>query len=147
MKNAVLIIALLFCVQLGHAQQVGSCRLGSASATLDVGDVRAALYNNGGFFWRGSDNVYTVPKDGNVNAIFTANLWVGGLVEDGTHRFAGTVYGPWEYWPGPLDEDGNPPDDCADYDRLYSVYDADIRAYEANGTLTDDLRDWPHHLG
>ncbi|MEM6648037.1 MAG: T9SS type A sorting domain-containing protein [Bacteroidota bacterium] len=147
MKSLLLAFLLLVLAQPVRAQTAGTCRLGSASDTLDVGDVRAALYNNGSFFWRGSDNVYTVPKDGNANSIFTANLWVGGLVEDGTHRFAGTVYGPWEYWPGPLDENGNPPDDCADYDRMYSVYDADIRAYEADGALTDDLRDWPHHLG
>ncbi|GAB5517987.1 MAG: hypothetical protein RhofKO_02380 [Rhodothermales bacterium] len=147
MKTLSLILALLLCAHLGYAQQVGNCRLGAASKTLDVGDVRAALYPNGGFFWRGSDNVYTVPKDGMANSIYTANLWVGGLVEDGTHRFAGTAYGPWEFWPGPLDEKGNPPDDCSEYDRLYSVYDSDIRAYEAEGTLTDDLRDWPYHLG
>ncbi|GAB5517989.1 MAG: hypothetical protein RhofKO_02400 [Rhodothermales bacterium] len=129
------------------AQSVGNCQLGSASDTLDVGDVRATLFNNGGFFWRGSGKGYVVPKDSGINSIFTTALWVGGLVDDGTHRFAGTRFGPWEFWPGPLDENGNPPDDCADYDRMYSVYDADIRAYEADGTLTDDLRDWPHHLG
>ncbi|GAB5517988.1 MAG: hypothetical protein RhofKO_02390 [Rhodothermales bacterium] len=149
MKTLSLLIALLLCAHLGHAQQVGSCQFGLATTDLDVGDVRAALYNNGSFFWRGSarGNVYTVPKGGQANSMFTASLWIGGLVEDKTHRFAGTVFGPWEFWPGPLDEAGNPPNDCAEYDRMYSVYDADIRAYEADGTLTDDLRDWPHHLG
>ncbi|GAB5519043.1 MAG: hypothetical protein RhofKO_12940 [Rhodothermales bacterium] len=129
------------------AQTVGTCALGSASDTLDVGDVRAALFTNGGFFWRGSGPNYEVPKGGGVHALFNADLWVAGLAPDGTHRFAGSAYGPWEFWPGPLDANGNPPDDCADYDRMYSVYDADIRAYEADGTLTPDLRDWPHHLG
>ncbi|GAB5519041.1 MAG: hypothetical protein RhofKO_12920 [Rhodothermales bacterium] len=129
------------------AQTVGTCALGSASDTLDVGDVRASLYNNGGFFWRGTDRGYEVPKGGGVHAMWNANLWVAGLAPDGTHRFAGTVYGPWEFWPGPLDTNGNPPDDCADYDRMYSVYDADIRSYEATGITTPDLRDWPHHLG
>ncbi|MEM1097126.1 MAG: hypothetical protein AAGJ10_21225, partial [Bacteroidota bacterium] len=148
MKRYVLLLTCLWCyTPFALAQQAGNCQLGSASDTLDVADVRAALFNNGGFFWRGSGNTYTVPKDGNANSMFTAGLWVGGLVDDGSHRFAGTRYGPWEFWPGPLDANGNPPDDCADHDRLYSVYDADIRAYERDGTLTDDLRDWPHHLG
>ncbi|MEM6648036.1 MAG: T9SS type A sorting domain-containing protein [Bacteroidota bacterium] len=130
-----------------QAQTVGNCQLGAASDTLDVGDVRAALYNTGGFFWRGSNNVYTVPKSGTASSIFAAGLWIGGRAPDGALRFAGTAFSPFEFWPGPLDDNGNPPDDCAGYDRLYSVYDADIRAYEANGALTDDLRDWPHHLG
>ncbi|MEM6648247.1 MAG: T9SS type A sorting domain-containing protein, partial [Bacteroidota bacterium] len=137
----------LVCTQGVQAQQVGTCRLGSATADLDAGDVRAALYNNGGFFWRGSGNTYTVPKDGQANSIFAAGLWLAGTAPDGTHRFAGTAYGPWEYWPGPLDNSGNPPDDCDDYDRMYSVRTADIRAYERDGLLSSDLRDWPHHLG
>ncbi|MEM1096415.1 MAG: T9SS type A sorting domain-containing protein [Bacteroidota bacterium] len=128
-------------------QQVGDCQLGSSTVDLDANNVRAALYNNGGFFWRGAGNVYTVPKDGQANAIFNAEFWIGGLAPDGAAQFSGTLYGPWEFWPGPLSANGNPPDDCDDYDRLYSVYDSDIRAYEHDGTLTDDLRDWPHHLG
>ncbi|GAB5519040.1 MAG: hypothetical protein RhofKO_12910 [Rhodothermales bacterium] len=147
MKPLSLLIALLFCAQLGQAQQVGNCKLGSATTNLDAGDVRAALYNNGGFFWRGSGNTYTVPKDGIANSIFAAGLWLAGTAPDGTHRFAGTAYGPWEYWPGPLDANGNPPADCDDHDRMYSIRDADVRAYEQDGLLSTDLRDWPHHLG
>ncbi|GAB5519046.1 MAG: hypothetical protein RhofKO_12970 [Rhodothermales bacterium] len=131
----------------GQAQTVGNCAPSTTSDTLDVADVRAALYNNGGLFWQGSGNVYTVPKDGQATSIFLTSLWFGGLVPDGSHRFVGSTYGPWDLWPGPLDASGNPPDDCADYDRMYSVYDADIRTYEAEGTLTDDLRNWPYHLG
>ncbi|GAB5517986.1 MAG: hypothetical protein RhofKO_02370 [Rhodothermales bacterium] len=142
-----LFLGLIATSELVHAQTVGSCDHGVATDTLDVGDVRAALYNTGGFFWRGSGHVYTVPKAGTAQAIFAANLWAGGLAEDGSYRITGTDFGLGEYWPGPLDENGNPPEDCADYDRMYSVYDADIRAYEADGRLTDDLRDWPYHLG
>ncbi|MEM6646273.1 MAG: hypothetical protein AAF730_08465, partial [Bacteroidota bacterium] len=129
------------------AQAVGTCAPGNASADLDVGDVRARMYNRGGLFWQGSGNTYTVPKNGQANSIFAMSMWVGGLLDDGGYRFTGTAYGPWEYWPGPLDANGNPPDDCTDYDRMYAVYAEDIRAYDTDGTLTDDLRDWPHHLG
>ncbi|MEM1096416.1 MAG: T9SS type A sorting domain-containing protein [Bacteroidota bacterium] len=147
MKSLALALVLVIVAAPARAQQVGTCQSGEADADLDVNNVRARLYNNGGFFWRGSGNVYTVPKEGEVSAIFAAGLWFGAEATDGTLRFSGVRYGPWEFWPGPLDENGSPPDDCADYDRLYSVYDADIRAYEYDGTLTDDLRDWPHHLG
>ncbi|MEM6648248.1 MAG: T9SS type A sorting domain-containing protein [Bacteroidota bacterium] len=147
MKALLLLIPLLLCTQGVQAQQVGDCQNGSDTANLDVGDVRAALYNNGSLFWRGSGNVYEVPKGSGVQSIFVNGLWIGGIAEDGSPRFSGTIYGPWTYWPGPLDTNGDPPDDCDDYDRMYSVYDADVRAYEADGTLTDDLRDWPVHLG
>ncbi|MEM1096991.1 MAG: T9SS type A sorting domain-containing protein [Bacteroidota bacterium] len=147
MKWHILLFTMLLCAPPALSQQVGTCAHGLASDTLDVADVRAALFNNGSFFWRSSGHVYTVPKDGNAQAIFTANLWAGGLASDGSYRITGTDFGPGEYWPGPLDEDGNPPADCDDYDRMYSVYDADVRAYEDSGALTDDLRDWPYHLG
>ncbi|GAB5519044.1 MAG: hypothetical protein RhofKO_12950 [Rhodothermales bacterium] len=148
MKPLLLLIALLFCAQLGQAQQVGTCKLGSATTDLDVGNVRAALYNGGTFFSgaRGHSG-YEVPKDEGISAIFSAGLWIAGLTSDGSLRFAGTAYAPWEYWPGPLDANGNPPTDCDDYDRMYSVYAADIQAYEREGLLAPDLRDWPHHLG
>ncbi|GAB5519039.1 MAG: hypothetical protein RhofKO_12900 [Rhodothermales bacterium] len=142
-----ILLLLVLCCEAAKAQHVGTCDAGVATDTLDVGDVRAALYNTGGFFRRDSGNVYTVPKDGVANSIFAMSLWLGGTTPDGGQRFSGATYGSWEYWPGPLDANGNPPADCTDYDRMYSVYAEDIRAYEHKGTLTADLRDWPYHLG
>ncbi|GAB5519042.1 MAG: hypothetical protein RhofKO_12930 [Rhodothermales bacterium] len=147
MKTLPLFFVMLLICQIGYAQTVGTCLHGEARAELDVSDVRAGLYNTGGLFWRPGENIYTVPKDGTANAIFATSLWIGGLFPDSSRAFAGTAYGPWEYWPGPLDANGNPPADCSDYDRMYSVYAEDIHTYEADGTLTDDLRDWPYDLG
>ena len=126
--------------------QTGSCEPGMAEAYLDANNVRARIPNNGGLFWRGSPHVYEVPKYGNANAIFAASLWIGGLVDDEV-RIAATCYGPWEFWPGPLDAEGNPPENCAPFDRVYSIYLRDINEYEEHGLLTDDLRDWPWELG
>jgi hypothetical protein len=126
---------------------VGTCDLGQATVDLDGNNVRARLYNTGGLFWRGAGNVYTVPKDGQVNAIFASGIWIGGLDADGELRFAGTDYGPFEYWPGPLDSTGNPPDDCSQYDRIYKVSREDLLAYERHGTPTQDMLDWPWQLG
>ena len=128
------------------AQSTGTCERGSAQADLDIGNVHARLYNTGGLFWKGAGNLYRVPKAGNAHAIFAHDLWIGGLV-DGELRMAASDYGPWEFWPGPLDADGNPPADCAKYDRMYRISRPDLEAYERDGTLTDDLRDWPVHLG
>ena len=74
----------------------GECAVGTAEGILDAGDVRAALYNVGGLFWRGSGAQYEVPKGTGVQALFSASLWTGGLVDDSLH-FAGSTYGPWEF--------------------------------------------------
>ncbi|HUF11290.1 MAG TPA: T9SS type A sorting domain-containing protein [Rhodothermales bacterium] len=125
---------------------VGACQLGDASAILDVNGVNARLYNTGGLFWKGAGPHYNVPRTTKGNAIFAHGIWIGGLI-DGELHASMSNYGPWEFWPGPLDDSGNPPADCSTYDRMYSVKRADIEAYEEGGGLTDDLVDWPYDLG
>ncbi len=129
-----------------EAQKVGTCTSPLGEAYLDIGNVRARLFNNGNLFWRGSPSVYEVPKGGGASAIFNAGVWVGGLV-GGELRVAGARYGGYEFWSGPLDGDGNPPIDCSVYDRLYKVSRSDIDDYEATGTAASDLREWPTGLG
>ncbi|MEO0741919.1 MAG: hypothetical protein AAF089_10060 [Bacteroidota bacterium] len=131
-----------------QAQAPGNCQTGVAQRDLDVNNVRARMYNIGNLFWRSTDPVYTVPASGTTNSIFAAGIWVGGLI-DGELRMAGSTYGPFEFWPGPLNEDGTLPDpnDCAQFDRLYKVSRADILAFEAGTALAPDLRDWPAELG
>ena len=57
-----LCVLALMLTPLVSAQTPGTCLLGSASADLDVNNVRARLFNNGGLFWKGAGNVYNVPK-------------------------------------------------------------------------------------
>ena len=131
-----------------RAQTVGTCTPALGEAFLDVNNVRALILNNGGLFWRGGSPVYNVPQGTRSNAIFASGIWIGGLAgSETTPRAAGSTYGPWEFWAGPLDENGNPPIDCSEYDRLYSVYRSDIDAYEQSRKVTADLRDWPTGLG
>ena len=120
--------------------QAGDCTLGNATAQLDVGDVQAGLYNTGGLFWRGGDPLYEVPKGSDKHTFFAAGLWIGGLVQD-TVRFAGADYADWEFWPGPLDAEGNAPADCAPFDRIYRV------TRSASGVFTGDVDNWPVDLG
>ncbi|MDX1530980.1 MAG: hypothetical protein R3362_05600, partial [Rhodothermales bacterium] len=128
------------------AQSTGNCRLGAAEAELDVAGVRAALYNTGNFFWDGGNPVYEVPKGSGLSPMFTANLWVGGLVE-GELRIAATRYDNFEFWPGPLDDEGNPPADCSAYDRIWTVTRTDVERYVRSGQATPDLLEWPADLG
>ena len=113
-----LLLAFFLCLfSPARGQTVGTCNLGAATADLDVANVRARMHNLGGLFWIGGNPVYEVPKDSGQNSIFATNLWIGGFV-DGELRMSAATYSDWEFWPGPLDENGNPPEDCSVYDRI-----------------------------
>ncbi|MEO0556810.1 MAG: T9SS type A sorting domain-containing protein [Bacteroidota bacterium] len=136
-----------------QAQGVGSCELGSAVRLIDSGALQMKLRNTGTLFEYpyGESGASTargyVVRDGRdrfPNA--GVSLLLVGTVE-GEPRGAMGYYSGFEFWPGPLDDAGSPPTDCAAYDRIYIVSRRDIERYYETGELTDDLRDWPHHLG
>lgn len=129
-----------------QAQSVGSCEQAIGEAYLDINNVRARILNNGNLFWRGSPHVYNIPKGGPSNAIFASGIWMGGQV-NGQLRLAGSTYGPYEFWAGPLNDDGTAPADCSVYDRVYKVSKEDVVGYEGSGLATPDLADWPTGLG
>jgi hypothetical protein len=124
----------------------GSCQQGISFKDLDINSVRARLYNMGGLFYNGGSPLYNVPQAGSGNSIYAAGIWIGGLV-DGELRMVSSDYGPWELWPGPLDDNGNSPVDCSVYDRMYKVSRQDILNYQDTGVATRDLADWPFDLG
>ena len=126
---------------------VGSCEIGQAEAYLDIGNVRARLFNSGNLFWRGSPHVYRIPIDGKSNAIFVDDFWFGGMV-DGDLRVAGGVYGPWEFWPGPIPEDGFPPSDCSPFDKFWTIEaDEDLLSSRHTDYPSPSVVDWPVELG
>ncbi|MBT8399169.1 MAG: T9SS type A sorting domain-containing protein [Rhodothermia bacterium] len=128
------------------AGQVSTCDLGSASSDLDVNNVKARMYNNGGLFWIGGNPIYEVPKGSGSNAIFASGIWIGGLA-DGELRIAAATYGDWEFWPGPLDATGQAPADCSVYDRIFRISREDIKTFQETGVATSDMIDWPWDLG
>ena len=145
-RNITILIPLLVLATSVQAQTVATCEPAKAEAFLDVNNVRARIFNNGALFWKGSPYVYEVPKYGNSHAIFAASIWIAGTVNNEV-RSSAVRYGSWEMWPGPLDDQGNPPADCADFDRIYNVYLRDISDFEQTGVATDDLLEWPWELG
>ena len=63
-------------------------------------------------------------------------------------RFAGSTYGQWEYWPGPLDDTGEASADLCDaFDRVWVVTTADLAAYHKSGVAAADLAAWPVGAG
>ena len=129
-----------------RAQNVGNCEPAIGETYLDINNVRARILNNGNLFWRGSPAIYEVPKGGGHQAIFASGIWMGGQVA-GQLRMAGSTYGPYEFWAGPLNDNGTPPADCDPYDRVWKVSKDDVAAYTTSGTTTPDLKDWPTGLG
>ena len=127
-----------------------TCTSGKATADLNTNNVRARLYNDGALFWHGQGAVYNVPKapDGaptQPNAIFVANLWTGGKV-NGELRQAAATYNNWEFIPGPLNAQGQPPADCVPYDRIARLSQADVEAF-GRGEINAAVRTWPWQWG
>ncbi len=124
MRRCLLLCLVLWLSPLrADAQTTGNCTAGQASVDLDIGGVRARLYNNGGLFWKGAGNVYNVPKvpagfPVTPNALFTSGLWVGGYV-GGELRQAAASFANWEFYPGPPLADGSGPSVCSHYDRIW----------------------------
>lgn len=129
-----------------QAQVAGSCRAAVGEAYLDVNQVRARILNNGSLFYRGEPHVYEVPKGGGANAVFASGIWIGGQV-NGQLRAAATTYGPYEFWAGPLSDNGDAPADCSPFDKVWKVSKRDVRTYEQSQVATPDLQSWPTGLG
>jgi hypothetical protein len=125
----------------------GSCEPAQAETYLETGNVRARVFNNGALFWKGSPNVYEVPKGSDIQAVFNANLLVAGVV-DGEVRAAGSLYGPYEYWSGPIPADGSAPTDCSRFDRFWKLdYGTDFGRVDAETSPTPSAIEWPVELG
>ncbi|MEM1054444.1 MAG: T9SS type A sorting domain-containing protein [Bacteroidota bacterium] len=145
MIRSLLLLSILAASPAVTAQE---CADAEAEQFLERSGVRAKLFNNGALFWSGGDHTYEVPRGLGTQAIFAAGLWIGGTVE-GETRFAGSDYGPYEYWPGPLGPDGAAPTpaSCAAYDRIWRVTLEDIARYNETGVATPDLAEWPAEVG
>ncbi len=128
------------------AQVPGTCQPSTGDGYLDIGNVRARILNNGPLFWRSDPNVYEVPRSEGTNAVFSAALWLAGTV-DGEVRAAASRYGPWEFWSGPINDDGSAPADCAVYDRIWSVTRTDVEGLLYEKPPPNDLLEWPTGLG
>lgn len=136
------------------AANAADCVLGAADVDLNINNVRAKMYNIGGLFWRGGGAQYEVPYNPDAEAagpgsIFASGIWVAGLLDGNPDnlRFAGSTYSNWEFWPGPLDAEGETTAGrCTSFDKLWRVSFEDIQDYTANGltsTTNQDLTGWP----
>lgn len=140
------VAAPFLCVVPASVAQVGTCDPAVGDAYLDINNVRARIFNNGNLFGGHDPFVYEVPKGGGAMALYSGGLWVGGLV-DGELRVTMAHFGLDEFWTGPLDDEGNPPDNCSDFDGIWKINASDIEQYEATQVASTDLATWPTGLG
>jgi len=157
MRSYPTIFLLLFVLAAGMAPTAsgqvlpGMCQPGTAERDLDVNNVLARMFNTGSLFF-GNTTVagdgYLVPQASGNSPIFASGIWIGGEV-DGDFRIAGSTYDRFEFWPGPLNDDGTLPDPsgCNQFDRIYKVSRTDILAFEGGQPPASDLAAWPAELG
>ena len=133
------------------------CPLGTAEARLTGVNVEAALFTNGNLFF-GNETTdgsgYLVPLGARsptgrpLSPHYATGLWLGGTV-GGELRTASARYTNFRFRPGLTGSDGTPPspDECAAADRVWVVSREDVEQYLGGGFPTDDLLEWPVHLG
>ncbi|NNE68746.1 MAG: T9SS type A sorting domain-containing protein [Rhodothermales bacterium] len=122
------------------------CQQGTAMASIRGPSHSGPVYNTGSLFWRDASSPQGFEDLEGRSQLLAASLWIAARFEN-TLSMAGSMLGPWEFWPGPLDENGLTVLDCQRYDRIYSIARADILAYERDGSITRDLADWPAWAG
>ena len=120
---------------------VMNCEPAQAESIIDANNVRAKILNSGALFSDWSEPVYEVSKGSGKHSMFTASIWLAGLV-NGEVRASASRFGIREYWPGPYDEVAAGAD-CAAYDRIYKVERRDFNALESGVELSLDILKWP----
>jgi hypothetical protein len=157
-----LIGSMLFLFLLGHSLSAQDCPGASNDEYLHGNNIRALINNSGSLFvdQRG-DAAFNVPFTGaaSTNTIFAAGLWMGAFTPEGNLHLSAPRYGyadnnplgrDYDYLPGPLDENGNLPENCTDWDKVWSVTRFEIEQhqadYDADNTIDQPLEAifaWP----
>jgi hypothetical protein len=147
----------------GHLRNAASCAPASASAQLDVNNVRCLLHNGGDMWWDLTDNPrYEIPKVSDPamarHSAFAASLWIGGLDIDGNLRVAAQTYRQRgnDFFPGPLTQTGAVTGEvCDEWNKMFKINKAEIDAFRAAWLASSQggpdlnmadfpaVRDWP----
>ncbi len=122
------------------------CEETTASAFLDVNNVRARVVNSGKLFWDDDRPVvHEFPRGGGQNTVQMISLWLAAKV-GGEARTAMTYSNIDPFRAGPHDAiaSGQP---CNPYDRIFSVGGRDMHALDNGTEPAADVVDWPWQLG
>lgn len=134
------------------------CEPASASADLDINNVRTKILNGGDMWWDLSSARYEIPKLNDANAVrknslFAGAIWIGGE-DEGVLKLAAMTYrqSGSDFWPGPLDTvSGNTNEvRCDAYDNIYKIerdelltwFDVDSPAGNLSN-IPENMLNWP----
>lgn len=122
-----------------HLRTASSCLPSSASAELNINNVRCLLHNGGDMWWdlAGLPR-YEIPRVDDPalakHSSFAASLWIGGLDAEQNLRVAAATYRQSgnDYFPGPLTQNGAVTDAvCEDWDKMWKINKTEIDAFRA----------------
>ena len=104
-----------------------------AGNNLDINNIKAGIYADGGLFWNNTNSVFEVPKGSGKLTIFASGLWIGGYDSGGQLHLAGQTYrqSGIDFFPGPIDTtDTYGTAYNTTYDRVWKINKCDIETYE-----------------
>lgn len=129
-----------------------NCDNAVAQIDQEINNVRARLTTGGDVWWDGTNGRYVVPKPPpgvpEVSSIFAGAVWLGGRDPGGGLKVAAQDYGRsggnFDYYPGPLTDDGTTSrDTCARWDRFFVVSGESIRQVRAAYQIALENNDLP----
>lgn len=114
-----------------------ACVPPSASAELNINNVRCLLHNGGDMWWDLVSNPrYEIPKGGGRHSLFASSLWIGGVDAAGQMRVAAQTYrqSGYDFWAGPLTPDQASTDDatCGRWNKMVKITKSEIDAFRAD---------------
>jgi hypothetical protein len=128
----------------------------SAIEHINANKVRAALLNDGSFFWNRNDGKFLVPftlgEFPPTSTIFAGALWFGGIDATGDIKASWREVGK-HYISGPINDNTLEvfEDGCENFDRIWKINREDILGlkedFEDNGTINEpvpySIKIWP----
>jgi len=149
---------------------VANCTPPTASAELDINNVRALIQSGGDMWWDFNRSRYEVPQGSGKTSLFAGSLWLAGQDVSGQFKVAALRFRQigYDYWTGPLStvDAEIDPATCKVYDRHWETTRAMVTEFSAwwkagqfdqqNGTNTQEelypgyvmpavISEWPAH--
>lgn len=120
------------------------------AATLEQGNIRFVVRNNGVLFQQNGAPAFEVPKGSGIHALLSSGLWIGGLDSSGGIRLSIATYDTSgrDFLSGPLDLTTLAPDDSTFWNYTWHVDSAQIAdhktLYNNNGYQAPwNIANWP----
>jgi hypothetical protein len=133
------------------------CQPATASANLDINNVRARIMNGGDMWWDLIGTAaYEIPKvtqagEYRKTSLFAGALWIGGYDQGNNLREAAMTYrqgNSYDFFPGPLNVNTASIElsECIKWDKIFQVTRDEINQFIENpNNITDNIKNWPAH--